>query len=125
MQPYSQGFARAYNLRWSGFARQVAPLILDFYAATPIGHKDKTVLDLCCGAGMRVNTRADTSMRGRPLLSRAMQATSRSMSALVWSFRPMTRSIISRTNRHCTDVFNAPPPSVMGTLSLTSTHAAG
>jgi len=51
MQSYSQGFARAYNLRWSGFARQVAPLILDFYAATPIGHKDKTVLDLCCGTG--------------------------------------------------------------------------
>ena len=46
MQSYSQGFARAYNLRWSGFARQVAPLILDFYAATPIGHKDRTVLDL-------------------------------------------------------------------------------
>jgi SAM-dependent methyltransferase len=51
MQSYSQGFARVYNLRWSGFARQVAPLILDFYAATPIGHKDKTVLDLCCGTG--------------------------------------------------------------------------
>jgi ubiquinone/menaquinone biosynthesis C-methylase UbiE len=51
MQSYSQDFARVYNLRWSGFARQVAPLILDFYAATPIGHKDKTVLDLCCGTG--------------------------------------------------------------------------
>ena len=50
MQSYSQGFARAYDLRWSGFARQVAPLLL-FYAATPIGHKDRTVLDLCCGTG--------------------------------------------------------------------------
>ncbi len=51
MQAYSKGFARAYNLRWSGFARQVAPLLLDFYAATPIGRGNKSVLDLCCGAG--------------------------------------------------------------------------
>lgn len=51
MQAYSKGFARAYNRRWSGFARQVAPLLLDFYAATPIGRGNMTVLDLCCGAG--------------------------------------------------------------------------
>ncbi len=51
MQGYSKGFARAYNLRWAGFARQVAPLILDFYASTPIGQTNKSVLDLCCGAG--------------------------------------------------------------------------
>lgn len=51
MQAYSKGFAKVYNLRWSGFARQVAPLILDFYAATPIGRETKTVLDLCCGTG--------------------------------------------------------------------------
>lgn len=51
MQAYSKGFAKVYNIRWSGFAKQVAPLILDFYAATPIGQKNKTVLDLCCGTG--------------------------------------------------------------------------
>ncbi len=51
MQAYSKGFAQIYNMRWSGFARQVAPLILDFYAATPIGQENKTVLDLCCGTG--------------------------------------------------------------------------
>lgn len=51
MQAYSQGFARVYNLRWSGFATQVAPLILDFYATTPIGQENKSVLDLCCGTG--------------------------------------------------------------------------
>ena len=52
MQAYSQGFAYAYNnTRLSHFARQVAPLILDFYADTPIGQADKSVLDLCCGTG--------------------------------------------------------------------------
>ncbi len=51
MQAYSTGFAKIYNTRWSGFARQVAPLILDFYAATPVGRETKTVLDLCCGTG--------------------------------------------------------------------------
>lgn len=52
MQAYSKGFARVYNMRWSGFTRQAAPLILDFYAATPIGKKNKSVLDLCCGVGL-------------------------------------------------------------------------
>jgi SAM-dependent methyltransferase len=51
MQAYSKGFARVYNLRWAGFARQVAPFILDFYAATPTGARNKAVLDLCCGTG--------------------------------------------------------------------------
>lgn len=51
MQAYSKGFAKVYNIRWSGFAKQVAPFILDFYAATPIGQKNETVLDLCCGTG--------------------------------------------------------------------------
>lgn len=40
-----------YNLRWAGFARQVARLILDFYASRPIGQANKCVLDRCCGAG--------------------------------------------------------------------------
>jgi SAM-dependent methyltransferase len=51
MQAYNQGFARVYNTRWFGFAKQVAPLILDFYAATLIGQENKSVLDLCCGTG--------------------------------------------------------------------------
>ncbi|MCX7853936.1 MAG: class I SAM-dependent methyltransferase [Caldilineales bacterium] len=51
MQAYNKGFAHVYNLRWAGFARQVAPLLLDFYASTPIGQTNKSVLDLCCGTG--------------------------------------------------------------------------
>lgn len=51
MQAYSKGFAKVYDIRWSGFAKQVAPFLIDFYAATPIGQENKTVLDLCCGTG--------------------------------------------------------------------------
>ena len=51
MQAYSQGFAHVYNTRWGGYAKQVAPLILDFYSSTKIGQKNKSVLDLCCGTG--------------------------------------------------------------------------
>jgi len=51
MQTYNQTFARVYNSKWSGFAKFVAPFIHDFYASTPFGQENKTVLDLCCGAG--------------------------------------------------------------------------
>ncbi len=51
MQAYRHAFARIYDRRWSGFARQVSPLILDFYAATPAGQRKLPVLDLCCGTG--------------------------------------------------------------------------
>lgn len=51
MQAYSKGFAKAYNTRWSGFAKQVAPFISDFYAATPLGQQNRSMLDLCCGSG--------------------------------------------------------------------------
>jgi SAM-dependent methyltransferase len=51
MQAYNQGFARVYNSRWSGFARQVAPFLLDFYATTAQGQSNKSVLDLGCGTG--------------------------------------------------------------------------
>nr|MBN2278748.1 class I SAM-dependent methyltransferase [candidate division Zixibacteria bacterium] len=51
MQAYGRDFAYIYNLKWSGFINQVAPRILDFYASTPIGQANKSVLDLCCGAG--------------------------------------------------------------------------
>ena len=51
MQAYNQTFARVYNSKWSGFAKFVAPFIHDFYASTSIGQENKSVLDLCCGAG--------------------------------------------------------------------------
>lgn len=51
MQAYHKGFAYIYNQRWTGFARQAAPRLLDFYAATPAGQAKKAVLDLCCGTG--------------------------------------------------------------------------
>jgi SAM-dependent methyltransferase len=51
MQAYGEGFARVYNKRWSGFARQVAPLVQAFYESTPTGKENKTLLDVCCGTG--------------------------------------------------------------------------
>ena len=51
MQAYGAGFARVYNLRWAGFAKQVAPLILEYYEASPFAAANKRVLDLCCGTG--------------------------------------------------------------------------
>ena len=51
MQAYGEGFARIYNLRWGGFANDVAPRIREFYAGTPIGQTDKSILDVCCGTG--------------------------------------------------------------------------
>jgi len=51
MQAYGPGFAQVYNARWANFARQVAPLILDFLEKSVSGHEEKPVLDLCCGAG--------------------------------------------------------------------------
>lgn len=50
-QAYGKGFAHVYNQRWAGFARSVAPRLLDFYAATPMGRSKQAVLDLCCGTG--------------------------------------------------------------------------
>jgi SAM-dependent methyltransferase len=52
MQAYSRAFAHAYHLRWGGFARQVTPRLLDFYAQTPAGQQRLPVLDLCCGTGL-------------------------------------------------------------------------
>lgn len=51
MQAYGGGFARAYNLRWGGFARQVTPYLVELYAQTPAGQARQRVLDLCCGTG--------------------------------------------------------------------------
>jgi SAM-dependent methyltransferase len=51
MQAYSAKFAHVYNMRWSGYARSVAPRIMDFYGTTSIGRINKTMLDVCCGTG--------------------------------------------------------------------------
>lgn len=51
MQAYGAGFAQVYNRRWSGFARQVAPFLCDFYGATALSQQNRLVLDLCCGTG--------------------------------------------------------------------------
>lgn len=51
MQAYGEGFARIYNLRWGGFANEVAPRFRDFYAHTVAGQTGGAVLDLCCGTG--------------------------------------------------------------------------
>lgn len=51
MQAYSRAFARVYNKRWTAFAHRVAPLIAEFYASTPTGEANRSILDLCCGSG--------------------------------------------------------------------------
>lgn len=51
MKTYSAGFAHVYNLRWAGFAQQVAAHIAGFYATTPLVVANQNVLDLCCGTG--------------------------------------------------------------------------
>lgn len=51
MQAYNANFAKVYNLRWGGFAQNVAPLIRSFYETKPISQVHRTVLDLCCGTG--------------------------------------------------------------------------
>lgn len=51
MQAYGSDFARIYNLRWIGFATQLAPRILECYERTPMGQTNKSLLDVCCGTG--------------------------------------------------------------------------
>lgn len=51
MAGYQQGFAHVYNQRWAGFARRVAPLILDYHQSTSDGPVGAHLLDLCCGTG--------------------------------------------------------------------------
>jgi len=50
-QAYGPGFARVYNQQWTAFARQAAPYLFNFYAATAQAQSRRTLLDLCCGAG--------------------------------------------------------------------------
>jgi SAM-dependent methyltransferase len=51
MQAYGPAFARVYNDKWADFPRHVAPLLRAFYEATPLGEREKSLLDVCCGAG--------------------------------------------------------------------------
>jgi SAM-dependent methyltransferase len=51
MQGYSEGFAHIYAMRWTYFAREVAPKIRAFYELTHTGRHNKTALDLACGSG--------------------------------------------------------------------------
>ena len=51
MQAYGPGFARVYNSQWGGFARQLAPRLLEWHERTYAGSAGKNVLDLCCGTG--------------------------------------------------------------------------
>lgn len=51
MQVYDATFARAYDSRWNRFAREVAPLIRNFYETMAICQENRTILDLCCGTG--------------------------------------------------------------------------
>lgn len=51
MQGYGATFARIYNQMWAGFARDLAPRILDYYADTLLASTNQSLLDLCCGTG--------------------------------------------------------------------------
>lgn len=55
MQAYSKAFAAVYDKKWAAFSHQVAPFLINFCASTEIGKKNKTVLDVCCGAGHLAN----------------------------------------------------------------------
>lgn len=50
-QAYGKQFSYVYNLLWGNFARQIAPKILDYYENTSVEKSNKSMLDLCCGAG--------------------------------------------------------------------------
>jgi len=51
MQDYGPSFAHVYNLRWTAFARQLAPRLRSYYEATQFGRENHRLLDLCCGTG--------------------------------------------------------------------------
>jgi SAM-dependent methyltransferase len=51
VQAYGSAFAHVYNLRWAGYAQQVAPRLLDWYADLPLSQTNRSILDLGCGTG--------------------------------------------------------------------------
>jgi SAM-dependent methyltransferase len=48
---YDGPFARAYDLFWSGYAREAGLRILEFFASHPSARQDARVMDLGCGSG--------------------------------------------------------------------------
>lgn len=81
-QAYGPAFARVYNLRWSGFAQQVAPRLLAFYAQRPISRTNQPILDLCCGTGQLARHFLEHGYRVTGLdLSEAMLAYARENTA--------------------------------------------
>jgi SAM-dependent methyltransferase len=51
MQTYGRVFARIYDLRWAGFAQQIAPQIRAYYESQASGGAERTLLDVGCGTG--------------------------------------------------------------------------
>lgn len=51
VQSYNRNFAQAYNQECSHFARRFAPRIQEVYERTPLGTRERTLLDVCCGTG--------------------------------------------------------------------------
>ena len=48
---YDGPFAKAYDLHWSGYAREAGFRILDFFSSHPSARPDARILDLGCGTG--------------------------------------------------------------------------
>jgi SAM-dependent methyltransferase len=63
MQAYTAGFAPVYSARWGGFATTVAPHIQAYYEGQPIGQRNKTLLDVCCGTGQLARHFLDNGYR--------------------------------------------------------------
>jgi SAM-dependent methyltransferase len=50
-QAYGAAFARLYDLRWAGFAKESAPVLREFHLRTADPDLPLRLLDLCCGTG--------------------------------------------------------------------------
>jgi len=51
MQGYEKDFAQVYNMRWTHFAKDVAPKIHTFFEANSRDLTSKRILDIACGTG--------------------------------------------------------------------------
>ena len=63
MQAYGPGFAKIYNLRWADFARRTAPVLREYFAQSPIGDAERSLLDLGCGTGQLAREFLDHGFR--------------------------------------------------------------
>jgi len=59
MSDYTADFARAYELLWSGFARQVGGTLIQYFKSVALEQMPRRVLDLCCGTGQLARTFAE------------------------------------------------------------------